>query len=312
MLIFTGILFGIILLAMLALAFRSPLGIFLATHFMKTPPLIEKSNKESGEWFDDYYTVEKIDDHTYAIGEPRYHQENFHYLLLGETRAILLDTGAGLRDISKVVKSITKLPVTALPSHLHYDHVGGCDRFEHVALIDLPNLRKQEKGGKLKLTNNQHLGSAEGIANVTLTINEWLAPGSVIDLGGRKLEVIHTPGHVEEHLVLFDEDNKLLFTSDYLYDGPLYAFLPGGNLTKYLKASEELLQRISKSTRLFGAHRSSSQGVPELGYQDLQDLRDTLTKVLDKTKKGTGFYPYVYQVNDKIELHTDIPFLQKK
>ena len=50
-------------------------------------------------WHDDYFTVMAIDPDTFAIGEPRYWQQNFNYLIVGETRAILFDAGPGVRDI---------------------------------------------------------------------------------------------------------------------------------------------------------------------------------------------------------------------
>ncbi len=43
----------------------------------------------------------------------------------------------------------------------------------------------------------------------------------MIDLGDRRLEVIHTPGHSPGGIMLFEADTGLLFSGDTVYDGPL-------------------------------------------------------------------------------------------
>lgn len=77
----------------------------------------ELSLAEPLRWFDDYYVVGDLGDGTYAIGEPRYGQCNFSYLIVGSQRALLFDSGPGIRDIGKVVKTLTSLPIVALPSN---------------------------------------------------------------------------------------------------------------------------------------------------------------------------------------------------
>jgi hypothetical protein len=56
-------------------------------------------------WFDDYFAVAELSEDAYAIGEPRYGQCNFSYLIVGSKRALLFDTGPGVRDIYPVVLS---------------------------------------------------------------------------------------------------------------------------------------------------------------------------------------------------------------
>jgi hydroxyacylglutathione hydrolase len=73
---------------------------------------------------DDYFAVEDLGDGTFAIGEPRYYQQNYSYLIVGQTRAVFFDSGSGTRDISRVVANLTKLPITVIVSHLHFDHLG--------------------------------------------------------------------------------------------------------------------------------------------------------------------------------------------
>ena len=63
------------------------------------PPLGEREDEGPGvRWFDDYYTVQALDARTWAIGEPRFFQQNFNYLIAGSERAVLFDAGTGEWD----------------------------------------------------------------------------------------------------------------------------------------------------------------------------------------------------------------------
>src|SRR5471032_2870729 len=137
-----------------------------------------------GRWFDDYFLVETLDASTYAIGEPRYYQGNYSYLLVGSRRALLFDAGTGRRDIVPLVRSLPSLPVTVMPSHLHFDHVGALGHFESTALLDLASLRERVHNGHLTLRRYEFLGFADSQPEPDFAVNEWWVPGSIIDLGG--------------------------------------------------------------------------------------------------------------------------------
>lgn len=80
-------------------------------------------------WLDDWFAIEEVAPGVIAIGEPRFHQINWNYLILGTRRALMFDTGPGVRNIAAAVRKLTTLPVTALPSHMHFDHTGGLAGF---------------------------------------------------------------------------------------------------------------------------------------------------------------------------------------
>jgi glyoxylase-like metal-dependent hydrolase (beta-lactamase superfamily II) len=71
-----------------------------------------------------WFHVYALDDDTYALSEPKYWQQNVSYLLVGKRRALLFDTGPGIYSIRAEVERLTSLPVIAIPTHLHFDHVG--------------------------------------------------------------------------------------------------------------------------------------------------------------------------------------------
>lgn len=262
-------------------------------------------------WFDDYFTIQAVDARSFAIGEPRYAQQNFSYLLVGSQRAVLFDAGPGVRDIRAVAEALTALPITFVPSHFHYDHVGNRVSFERVAVVDLPYLRARAKGNRLELLPLEHLGAAEGVDAPTLIVDEWLAPGSVLALGERDLVVLPTPGHTEESISLLDRASGLLFSGDFIYPGPLYAFLPNSSMGDYAAGARSVLEAAAPVTRIFGAHRVMPPGAPELAMSDVRDLAETLRAISAGERASTGFYPVSYRVNERVELLAEPRWLQE-
>jgi glyoxylase-like metal-dependent hydrolase (beta-lactamase superfamily II) len=261
-------------------------------------------------WHDDYFTVQALDDRTFAIGEPRYYQQNYSYLIEGTERAVLFDAGPGHRDIRPVAQSLTDRPITFIPSHFHFDHVGNEVTFDRVAVVDLPHLRERAPDGQLQLTFEEHLGAAEGIDEPTLVVDEWIAHRSRIALGDRTLLVLYTPGHTEDSISLLDLESGYLFTGDFIYPGPLVAFLPNSAMGDYLQATQTVLGAAPTSARVFGAHRDAPPGAPELGVEDVRDLRATLRAIRAGDLVGAGLYPVIYPINARLELYADPSWLQ--
>ena len=275
------------------------------------PDLLEpKDEGDEVRWFDDYYTIQKIDERTFAIGEPRYYQLNFNYLIIGDTRAVIFDAGTGQRDIRRVVESLTSLPITFIPSHLHYDHIGNEVIFEKTALVDLPHLRKRAIENKLPLTRYEHLGEVEGYPLPEIKVSEWLAPNETIDLGGRLLMVLYTPGHTEDSISLFDKESGYLFSGDFLYPGELYGFLPNSNMGDYLQGAETIESLGEIRLRVFGAHRDDTMGMPELNLENVIRLRDALKDIHSGKLKPNGIYPVSYKVDERVELLSEPKWLQ--
>ena len=66
----------------------------------------------------DWFTVEKIDNNTFAISEYKHWEETHCYLLCGNEKAILIDTGLGVENIKEITDSLTKLPIMVITTTL--------------------------------------------------------------------------------------------------------------------------------------------------------------------------------------------------
>jgi len=302
-----------LLCALVAIGISQRHFILVQAFSLESPPGLSLPADEGADvrWYDDYFTVETLAEGIFAIGEPRYYQQNFSYLIVGSRRAVLFDAGPGHRDIRPVTASLTDLPITFIPSHFHYDHVGNTVTFDHVAVVDLPYLRERAPAGRLLLSSDEHLGQVEGFAAPVLEVDEWLKPGVEFDLGGRGVTVLYTPGHTEDSISLLDSASGFLFSGDFIYPGPLFAFLPNSGMGDYLQATENVLRVASPETRIFAAHRMEPPGAPELTPRDVVDLQSTLQAVRNGELEAEGFYPWVYLVNEKIDLYAEPSWLQQ-
>lgn len=261
---------------------------------------------EGVRWFDDWFAVEELAPGVFAIGEPKYHQINWNYLIVGRERALMFDTGPGVRNIAEVAASLTKLPLTAMPSHMHYDHTGNLHRFDVLAMPDLPMLRQFEKDGKLHEPVEYFRGFRENIPWRPVTVSQWWPIGHIIDLGGVKLKIMHTPGHSPDSVSLFDAERKLLFAADFVYLGRLYGQTVGAFLPDYLATCERLLAELPLGTRIFGAHgQSDDDGLnraPELEITDISDLKRVLESIRAGKISPVERKPLAYPVNSRMTL----------
>jgi glyoxylase-like metal-dependent hydrolase (beta-lactamase superfamily II) len=243
----------------------------------------------SNYWFEVY----RVQDDIYAIYEPYQWQEVISYLIIGDSVALLFDTGNGIGNIKEVVESITTLPVRVLNSHSHFDHVGGNADFSFIYGMDT----EFTHGRMLGRTHEQ---VADEVSPAALCkalpdgvkaedhhirrydIDEIVSEGSVIDLGTRKLKVISIPGHTPDAIGLLDEQNGLLWTGDTFYKGPIWLFAKETDLVAY-KNSIERLATLAPSLRYVLPAHNSPLAEPQL----LVYLKQALDDIERGVAKGT-------------------------
>lgn len=192
-----------------------------------------------------WFTVERIDDATFALSEYRHWEETHSYLLLGRERALLLDTGLGVGDLRREVD----LPVTVALTHVHWDHIGGCGQFAapavHAAEADwLRHFPLPEAAVRRQLCAKAPLFPAgfspENHRVFSGEPGRVLRDGDIIDLGGRQVQVLHTPGHSPGHCCYYEAARGRLYAGDLLYRGCLDAFYPTTSPEDFLSSLERI------------------------------------------------------------------------
>jgi glyoxylase-like metal-dependent hydrolase (beta-lactamase superfamily II) len=203
------------------------MGTLSSKDFQKEFARAERLPVGSG-WFE----VVKLQHNVFALIENGHTQGVCSFLILGEQKALLFDTGMGVDDILGVVRQLTNLELVVVNSHSHFDHIGGDWLFEQVHIFDNPYAMDVLASGyahaDILYDARPELFSKAlpaGFDVETYSIRplkrERIVPicdGHVFDLGSRQLEVLHTPGHTQDGIMLFDRRNRLLFTGDTCCD----------------------------------------------------------------------------------------------
>jgi glyoxylase-like metal-dependent hydrolase (beta-lactamase superfamily II) len=214
----------------------------------------------SQPWFEVYLAAPSV----FAILEPHQSQETIGYLILGDKQALLFDTGMGIGDIRKVTSELTSLPVIVLNSHTHHDHVGGNWQFNTVSGMNTDFTRQNARGSRedaqREIAPGEICGELPaGFNPKTYETRPWHIQsyrhdGEVIDLGGRALEIIATPGHTPDAISLLDRAHGLLFTGDTWYPGTIWLFDPATDLDAYLASVSRLAALAPHIKLVLGAH----------------------------------------------------------
>jgi glyoxylase-like metal-dependent hydrolase (beta-lactamase superfamily II) len=232
-----------------------------------------------------WYHVSQIAPGVYCLAEPS-HVNSF--LVVGTERAALIDTGLAVGDLAGCVRSITKLPIVAVNTHYHHDHTGNNWRFDDIAIHErgvqplsvdtdpvecasfmayIGHLIEASRAADVLDRNYFHLfeGASRprpfppGFEPATYAVKgtratRVLQDNDAVDLGGRKLHVLHTPGHTPDSICLLDSGSGTLFGGDTINTGPVYAQGHDSNITDFQRSCRRLAEISSDVARVGVAH----------------------------------------------------------
>jgi glyoxylase-like metal-dependent hydrolase (beta-lactamase superfamily II) len=253
----------------------------------------------------DWFEVYKVKDGIYAIYEPYQYEEALCTLILGEEKAVLIDTGCGIGNIRDVVEEITDLLVMVVNTHAHNDHIAQNYLFDEVAMLDHPWSHEAEKG--LPNSEMAHLIAdgmlwkelpegfdAENYVVPGFKVTHWFKEGDIIDLGNRTLEVIHTPGHTPDCVCFLDREDRLLFTGDMFYTGGIYTYLNGGDIPTFIDSYLKMLEYYDEFDYLMPSH--NEPWVEKVLLRDVfkavVDIAEGRGKFVEGTDRGTSIRKY--------------------
>lgn len=263
-----------------------------------------KIAKAAGGWFH----VREVAAGIWLIGEPPHVNT---WLVVGTTRAVLIDSGLGVRLIRPVVEAITDLPIIVLNTHSHFDHIGGNHEFDLILIhpegvpviaSDVPRellAEYIEYAEKLEAAQPKYIETDRSFFFSLAPADEprpfpmkrgednWKIPGSkasgvltdgyVVGLGGRELKVIATPGHSPDHVAFLLEPDGFLFAGDAISTGAIYLQWPESDVNDFAASSKRLATLIPEINTVLVHHWVRYSTLPYF----LRDVADGAQDLLD-------------------------------
>ena len=159
---------------------------------------------------------EKISDHIYRIIDCT---SVACYLVIGDSKAALIDTGNGLGNLREYTQSLTDKKIIVILTHGHLDHMGGAGLFDevHMSHLDLPVFKKHSDiGFRVSDTNKQCKSDLAEEDFVPVYKGEIIdiEDHEVFDLGGIHVEMISVPGHTPGMMCALIKEEKTIIFGD--------------------------------------------------------------------------------------------------
>ena len=163
--------------------------------------------------------VHAYNDDTYFIrqGKCEIFEAPFLYLIFGEDRALLMDTGANPQTpVADIVFEVVdgwlarngrdEIPLVVAHTHGHFDHIAADSQFNGHPRVE------------------QFVSPGFNPSIAFWGFDDFPHDAQTLDLGGRVLDVLGTPGHHPSSVTLYDRQTQLLLTGDIVYPGHLFVF----------------------------------------------------------------------------------------
>jgi len=177
--------------------------------------------------------------------------DNNTYIIFSDNKAAVIDPSFDTIELIKkyLQKNNLKLEKILL-THSHWDHIAGVkallDEFDldvYIHILDSQNLIRPGSD------NIPLFYKVEGSKPT-----HFIEDNDIIDIGGIKLKVIHTPGHTRGGVCFYNVNEKILFSGDTLFNGSYGRVdLPTSNASDMVKSLKKL-SALPKETQVFPGH----------------------------------------------------------
>lgn len=191
------------------------------------------------------------------------------YLVADEESGDAAIIDPNLDDVARIEKKLFENNlrlVYAIDTHTHADHVSGAGKLqEHTGAHVVMHERTKDKWKVIEQGDKFGIGDILR-KNATIRIDRYVNEGDSLQLGDLTLEILHTPGHTDNHLAVKVEDN--LFTGDLLLVGQAgRSDLPGGHAAAQYDSLYNKVLKLTDETRIYPGHDYENNVFTLLGIE---------------------------------------------
>lgn len=174
----------------------------------------------------------------FAVNEITWRIENEgvrFFLLAGQERALLIDTGMTAPDARQIAESLTALPLSLLNTHSDRDHISGNGAFSSLYMHPAEEAHYRSLGG----------------TGTVVPVRD----GDELDLGDRPLRIIHLPGHTPGSVAVLDVKARVLISGDPIQeDGRIFMFGAHRSMGDYVDSLTRLDRRRADFDEIWPSH----------------------------------------------------------
>ena len=198
----------------------------------------------------------QIDEQTW-VGNGHLMANESVYLIAGNDQAILLDAGTDIKGLKKIAEGICRKPVTLMATHVHPDHTGSAiNEWEEIWINAADEVNRP-----------MFMSDFQGTT-------KYLTDGEVIDLGGREIEVVFTPGHTPGSTTFIDKERKYGFSGDSFGSGNLLISTNFSTVILSAQRMEYYMQRYGINClypgHYFGMNKETQQRMSDIAELCIQ------------------------------------------
>lgn len=200
-------------------------------------------------------------------------QQNCSLLYDVDTKeGVLIDPGGEADRLKAVLDDMGITLVEMWLTHGHLDHAGGADELRETLSVKVIGPHKDDQFWMDDIADHWAKYGHPGMGR-SVVPDRYLEDGDVLELSGVKFDVLHTPGHTPGHVVIANQDMKIAFVGDVLFQGSIgRTDFPKGNHQQLLDSITSKLWPLGSDMRFvpghgpmgtFGAERKSNPFVAD-------------------------------------------------